>query len=90
MPAVSASVAEALAKWALRSIEAVAPAGTIRVAASLTVPGAGAGSSCRNVAARIRSSEPSSGARPTYSTRTQAVPLDAEAQQVRGISWKRR
>ena len=46
------------------------------VAASLILFGAGAGSSCRNVAARIRSSEPSSGARPTYSTRTHAVPLE--------------
>ena len=49
--------------------------GTILVAASLTAPGAGAGSSWRSVASSTRSSEPSTGAAATYSTRTQAVPL---------------
>ena len=49
--------------------------GTILVAASLTAPGAGAGSSWRSVDYRTRSSEPSTGAAPTNSTRTQAVPL---------------
>ena len=46
-----------------------------RAEATRTVDGDGAGSPVRSVAKSWRSSEPSSGARPTYSTRTRATPL---------------
>src|SRR5262249_26870938 len=41
----------------------------------MTFEGAGAGEPSRNVAINMLSSLPSSGARPTYSTRTRASPL---------------
>src|SRR5262249_10336225 len=44
-------------------------------AAIMTFEGAGAGEPSRSVAINIVSSLPSSGARPTYSTRTRASPL---------------
>ena len=53
-----ASLAEALAKRA-RKAGGAEVAGTSGVAASLMLPGGGAGSSWRSVAARMRSSEPS-------------------------------
>ena len=43
--------------------------------ATRTIEGDGAGIPVRKVAISWRSSEPSSGARPTYSTRTLATPL---------------
>src|SRR5437588_9647786 len=53
------------------------PAGSSGFAdASLTVEGAGAGLPSRNVAISNASSVPSSGARPTYSTRTRAKPFE--------------
>jgi hypothetical protein len=44
-------------------------------AAIMTFEGAGAGEPSRNVAISMVSSLPSSGAGPTYSTRTRASPL---------------
>ena len=47
--------------------------------------GDGAGTPVRKVAISWRSSEPSSGARPTYSTRTLATPFAFEIKEFRGF-----